>query len=295
MGHRKGRMGCPTRFNCAQAPSISCIVSPRKDCGFPHSKRRNLSHSTDFEVHRNWLAITHSLPISKWYYDVSFWNACIYLVLHSSCTLIWQTTSEWSAIPICIFLSFSLEVKKFLSIGLSALLCLLWEVALNTGIFRGQQNRRPEQSQLWRLVCYRLPADNSYPYGIGSWRRAYQVGLPIVLGILSHFLGNRFTRRAIDPPTQRIISASIFLHPGFLIVDHIHFQYNGLLFGILLWSIFMTLHVRPISRAQSSASKLTTFRVINWPVASSSLFYSISSIFTCILRYAFLISNQINF
>ena len=55
---------------------------------------------------------------------------------------------------------------------------------------------------------------------------------------------NRFIRGAVDPSVQRIISASLFLHPGFLIVDHIHFQYNGFMFGILLWSILMARNVR---------------------------------------------------
>jgi len=57
----------------------------------------------------------------------------------------------------------------------------------------------------------------------------------------------RFIRGAVDPSWQRVLSASLFFHPGFLIIDHIHFQYNGFMFGILLWSIFMAREGRKLA------------------------------------------------
>ncbi|KAG7097076.1 hypothetical protein E1B28_004462 [Marasmius oreades] len=138
--------------------------------------------STDFEVHRNWLAITHSLPLSKWYFD---------------------TTSQWTLDYPPFFAYF----EKLLSIPAYFIDPKI--VDLNNSNY-----------DAWSVIAY---------------QRSTVILTELVLGAALI----KFVRGAADPAMQRCISASMFLHPGFLIVDHIHFQYNGFMFGIMLWSILM--------------------------------------------------------
>ncbi|KAJ7791323.1 glycosyltransferase family 57 protein [Mycena olivaceomarginata] len=138
--------------------------------------------STDFEVHRIGLAITYSLPISKWYYD---------------------TTSEWTLDIPSIFA----YLRSF--------------------------SQYPPPSSTPKIVD--LNNLNYDAWSVIAYQRTTVILSELVLGVALL----RFIRGSVDPSTQRIISASLFLHPGFLIVDHIHFQYNGFMFGILLWSILM--------------------------------------------------------
>ncbi|OBZ76913.1 Dolichyl pyrophosphate Glc1Man9GlcNAc2 alpha-1,3-glucosyltransferase [Grifola frondosa] len=118
--------------------------------------------STDFEVHRNWLAITHSLPISKWYYD---------------------TTSEWTLDYPPFFAYF----EKLLSIPAYFVDPRIVDV-------------KNLNYDAWSVIAYQRTT--------------------VIL-------------------TELVLGAAVLRFIRFLIVDHIHFQYNGFMFGILLWSILM--------------------------------------------------------
>ncbi|KAG7449254.1 glycosyltransferase family 57 protein [Guyanagaster necrorhizus] len=175
--------------------------------------------STDFEVHRNWLAITHSLPISQWYYD---------------------TTSEWTLDYPPFFAYF----EKLLSIPAYFI--------------------DPKIVDLHNL--------NYDSWSVIAYQRCTVLATEMVLGVALL----RFVRDAVDPRMQRIISASLFLHPGFLIVDHMHFQYNGFMFGILLWSILMARNGNRLASGILFAV-LLNFKHIYMYLAPAYFFYLLRS------------------
>jgi alpha-1,3-glucosyltransferase len=160
----------PSLFQCAVVSTALKILL------FPAYK------STDFEVHRNWLALTHSLPVKEWYLE---------------------TTSEWTLDYPPAFAVFE------------------WILS---------QPARLIDSQM--LIVKNLNYD--------SWATvAFQRSTVILTELLLVFALNHYAKTS-PPSTRRqahVVALSILLSPGLLIIDHIHFQYNGFLYGILIFSI----------------------------------------------------------
>ncbi|KAL3496247.1 glycosyl transferase [Aspergillus germanicus] len=138
--------------------------------------------STDFEVHRNWLAITHSLPVKEWYYE---------------------RTSEWT-----------LDYPPFFA------------------AFEWVLSQLAQYADPAMLVVKNLEYD--------SWQTIYfQRGTVIMTELVLLYALNKFVNSvpASSKHLAHAASLSILLSPGLLIIDHIHFQYNGFLYGILVLSI----------------------------------------------------------
>jgi alpha-1,3-glucosyltransferase len=135
--------------------------------------------STDFEVHRNWLAITHSLPLSQWYVD---------------------ETSEWTLDypPLFAWFEYALsQVGQYLDPGM---------------VVVSNLNHASEATVIFQ--------------------RATVVVTEAVL-IFAVYLFSKRTKPAFFTTLLFLVA----LNPGLLIVDHTHFQYNGLLLGIFMLSL----------------------------------------------------------
>ncbi|KJZ73462.1 Dolichyl pyrophosphate Glc1Man9GlcNAc2 alpha-1,3-glucosyltransferase [Hirsutella minnesotensis 3608] len=140
--------------------------------------------STDFEVHRNWLAITHSLSLSEWYYE---------------------KTSEWT-----------LDYPPFFAY-------FEWLLA--------------HVARLVDPAMLRL-----YSLNHDSWQTVYfQRASVVVTELLLAYALQLFIDSTPGPSKRaaQVAALSVFLSPGLLIIDHIHFQYNGFMYGILVLSLVL--------------------------------------------------------
>ena len=142
------------------------------------------SKSTDFEVHRNWLAITHSLPLWEWYYE---------------------KTSEWTLDYPPFFAYFEWILSQVAKLADPAM-----------------------------LKIYNLEFD--------SWQTVYFQRATVILTELVLVYALQMFVDSSHGTSKRAAQASaisILLSPGLLIIDHIHFQYNGVMYGILIASLVL--------------------------------------------------------
>ncbi|GAA5925957.1 dolichyl-P-Glc:Glc1Man(9)GlcNAc(2)-PP-dolichol alpha-1,3-glucosyltransferase [Sporobolomyces koalae] len=163
-------------------PVAADSVRTKVELDREHERDHRACRSTDFEVHRNWLAITHTLPLREWYHD---------------------TTSEWT-----------LDYPPFFA---------FFERILSTFAYI-------VDPEIVRLDNLRYDAPTAI-----AFQRTTVIVSELVL-VFAVFRWARKTRKP-DPKTAFAIAASLLFHPGLIMVDHIHFQYNGFLLGILLWSL----------------------------------------------------------
>lgn len=171
--------------------------------------------STDFEVHRNWLAITRNLPIEKWYTE---------------------NTSEWTLDYPPFFAWFEWTLGW---VGMRVL-------ELRTGLgIPGDQN------------LFKISEGPVMSWEILVFQRLTVVITDLVFwtAIVRLVTNTRILATERTLPRQ-ILVAITYLNPGLLMVDHIHFQYNGFLFGILCWSIAMAFEGRELLSAALFAALL---------------------------------------
>ncbi|XP_063847488.1 probable dolichyl pyrophosphate Glc1Man9GlcNAc2 alpha-1,3-glucosyltransferase isoform X2 [Scylla paramamosain] len=166
--------------------------------------------STDFEVHRNWLAVTHSLPLDRWYVD---------------------QTSPWTLDYPPLFAWFEFLLAKVAQFFDAAMLDV------------NNLNYASPMTVLFQRLSV-IVTDLVFAYGCKVCGE--EVGRVGGMG------GGAARKGAVVAATASLgpaVGLVLLTSPGLLLVDHIHFQYNGFLFGLLFISIARMLQRREIESA----------------------------------------------
>ncbi|KAL5460562.1 hypothetical protein EMCRGX_G034014 [Ephydatia muelleri] len=176
--------------------------------------------STDFEVHRNWLAITHSVPLSRWYYeDTSQWT------LDYPPFFAWF---EWGLSQVAAIVD--PEIVRVDNLNYDLATCLLFQ--------------RFSVMVADLILLYAVIEYCKYLRGIDKEHEWCSLSVSIL----------------------------VLMNCGLFIVDHIHFQYNGFLFGFLLLSVTRMLQDRYMEAAFIFAA-LLNFKHIFVYVAPAYFLY----------------------
>ena len=167
--------------------------------------------STDLDVHRNWLSITYSRPISQWYAE---------------------STSQWTLDYPPLFAYFQYLMS-------------LAAVRFDPELVRISAERIRSSNVIYFQCVTVILSDFVYYYAVYRWirfmSRESACSTPFRHKCSLYWI--RSLRKDVDDETRdwfdpRLLLSVLFIFsPGLLIVDHIHFQYNGFLSGIFLLSI----------------------------------------------------------
>ncbi|CAK4639678.1 hypothetical protein LEN26_017379 [Aphanomyces euteiches] len=145
--------------------------------------------STDFEVHRNWLAITSSLPRTEWYFDAG-----------SEWTLDYPPFFAWFERSLAFFANYvDPEMLNLQNLGYAS---------VGTIIFQRLSVIVSDVVLYAAIVKY-----------CNAWPRVTT------------------TEVAFNTNKRVVVLLLTFLDAGLLMVDHVHFQYNGMLLGLLILSV----------------------------------------------------------
>lgn len=150
--------------------------------------------STDFDVHRNWLAITHNLPLKEWYFE---------------------HTSQWT-----------LDYPPFFAYFEYFLTFFVPEKAIKDGCFDINEQ------------------DFLYGFNTVVFQRLSVIVTELVLALVLSRLNSK------------PIFAVVWMCPCWLVLDHIHFQYNGFLFGLFLLSVVLMVKRRVLLSALAFSTVL---------------------------------------